>query len=239
MSNYKIYNDDCIDVFSSIGDNSVDLILTDPPYNLGKFIESRHANFHTYRSNHFSKTKWDNNDQDDWNLLMKLFFKESARTLKKGGTLLTFMSLIRVETMISLAKEFGFYYKTTGICHKTNPILRNMNLHFINSTEAWIYFVLDSKVGKFNGEGQPHHAFIETAVTHPKEKKFGYHPTQKSKALMEYFIKILSDEGDIILDPFMGSGTTGVAALNNDRKFIGIEKDEAYFQIASERILNS
>ena len=64
---------------------------------------------------------------------MHNFFKESARILKKGGSLVTFMSVIRVETVIGIAEKYGFYYKTTGVWYKTNPITRNMNLHFINS----------------------------------------------------------------------------------------------------------
>jgi site-specific DNA-methyltransferase (adenine-specific) len=67
----------------------------------------------------------------------------------------------------------------------------------------------------------------------------GKHPTQKPIALMEYFIKTYSNEGDLILDPFLGSGTTGIAAKNLDRKFIGIELDPEYFAIAQERIANA
>lgn len=64
------------------------------------------------------------------------------------------------------------------------------------------------------------------------------HPTQKPVALLEYFIKTYTSEGDVVLDNCMGSGSTGVAALKNNRKFIGIEKDENYFNIAKERISN-
>ena len=78
--------------------------------------------------------------------------------------------------------------------------------------------------------------FFETPVTSMGEKKHGKHPTQKPISLLEHFILLLSNEGDVILDPFMGSGSTGVAALRNDRNFIGVEIDSEYFSIAQKRI---
>jgi site-specific DNA-methyltransferase (adenine-specific) len=69
-----------------------------------------------------------------------------------------------------------------------------------------------------------------------KSKHPGQHPTQKPLALMEFLVKSYSDEGDTVIDPFMGSGTTGVAALQNNRRFIGIEKERQYFDVACQRI---
>ena len=68
------------------------------------------------------------------------------------------------------------------------------------------------------------------------ERKYGKHPTQKPVQLMEFFIKVLTNEGETVLDPFMGSGSTGVAAKKNNRNFIGIEIDKNYFRIATRRI---
>lgn len=78
-------------------------------------------------------------------------------------------------------------------------------------------------------------SLFETSTVSGNERTI--HPTQKSLKLMEEIIKIHTNKNDIILDPFMGSGTTGVAALKNERRFIGIEKDPKYFQIAEERIM--
>ena len=113
---------------------------------------------------------------------------------------------------------------------------RNMNLHFVNSTESWIYFTYKTKTGTFNNNGKVLHDFIETSVTSNGEKKYGKHPTQKPEALMEHFVKVLSNENDTILDPFMGSGSVGVSAVKNNRNFVGIELDENYFNIATSRI---
>jgi DNA modification methylase len=115
---------------------------------------------------------------------------------------------------------------------------RNMNIHFVNSTEAWVYFINDDTSGIFNNEGKMIHDFIETSLTTSKEKKFGKHPTQKPMKIISHFIKLLSNVGDVILDPFMGSGTTAVSAKKMERKFIGIELDEKYYELSKTRILN-
>ena len=167
---------------------------------------------------------------------MNKFFHQAARVIKDGGSMIVFMSIIKVETLINIAQKNGFYYKTTGIWHKSNPMPRNMNLHFVNSTESWVYFTYRARTGTFNNSGKVLHDFIETSVTPQGERKYGKHPTQKPEQLMEHFVTILSDEDDTILDPFMGSGSTGVVAVRNNRKFIGIELDDKYFYIAQSRI---
>ena len=156
--------------------------------------------------------------------------------MKKGGSMIVFMAIIKVETVIQLATKHGFYYKTTGIWHKTNPMPRNMNLHFVNSTEAWVYFTFKTRTGTFNNNNMMLHDFIETSVTPNGERKHGKHPTQKPEALISHFITVLSNENDCVLDPFMGSGTTGVVAKKNNRNFIGIELNEQYYHMAEERI---
>lgn len=114
------------------------------------------------------------------------FFKAAAKVMRKGGTMIVFMAIIKVETIIRLAEKHGFYYKTTGIWHKTNPMPRNMNLHFVNSTEAWIYFTYKTRTGTFNNSGALIHDFIETSVTPNGERRYGKHPTQKSESLIQH-----------------------------------------------------
>lgn len=227
---------DCVQKMQEINDSVIDLLLTDPPYNLGLFMKGRDTNLGALRENHFAVSNWDHIEQPVWELHMEQFFKESARVLKKGGGAIVFVSLIKVETIIKLAQQNGFYYKTTGIWHKTNPMPRNMNLHFVNSTEAWIYFINGAKTGKFNNKGKVIHDYFESSVIGAKEKKYGKHPTQKPVALLEHFIELLTDEEETVLDPFMGSGSTGVAAVNKNRKFYGVELEEGYYKIALQRI---
>jgi len=236
MSNSILYNEDCIRAMKRLGNGSIDLILTDPPYNLGVFMKNRDTNLKKMRDNFFGAAGWDDLSFEEWETSMDNFFEESVRVLKKGGAMLVFMSIIKVETLIRIAERHKLYYKTTGIWHKPNPMPRNMNLHFVNSTEAWVYFTYGKKTGTFNNDGKVIHDFIEVAVATNGERKHGKHPTQKPAALMEFFVQTLSNEGDTILDPFMGSGSTGVAAIRNNRNFTGVEINEGYFQMATRRI---
>lgn len=227
----------CVEQMTKIPDSCVDLILTDPPYNLGLFMKKRGTNMGKLRNNHFAAASWDLLEFDQWIQEMKLLFKEASRVMKKSGSLIMFMSLIKIESVIKIAEEYGFYYKTTGIWHKTNPMPRNMNLHFVNSTESWLYFVYDDTTGTFNNDGKIIHDFVETATIGLNEKKEGKHPTQKPLSLMRHFISILTNEGDVVLDPFMGSGTTGVACRELNRRFVGIELMPEYFSLAKKRMV--
>lgn len=231
-----LLENDCLSEMRGFQSRSFDLILTDPPYNLGLFMQDRDTNLKKMRDNYFGAAGWDSLNFADWSKSMDSFFEEAARVIKRGGSLIVFMAVIKVETVIALAEKHGFYYKTTGTWHKLNPMPRNMNLQFINSTESWIYFVYDARTGTFNNEGRALHDFYETPVTPKSERAYGKHPTQKPVELMDYFVKTLSNPGDMVLDPFMGSGTTGVSAVNLGRRFVGIEIDESYFDIACKRI---
>jgi site-specific DNA-methyltransferase (adenine-specific)/modification methylase len=234
----ELLKGDSLANMAKIESNSVHLVLTDPPYNLGQFMQNRDTNMSALRSNHFVGKGWDHDDQETWEVHMREFFKESARVLVKGGSLIVFMAVIKVETLIRLAQEAGFYYKTTGTWHKKNPMPRNMNIQFINSTEIWLYFIHGAKTGTFNNEGKAIHDHVETSVINLGEKKFGKHPTQKPVQLMEHFVGLLSNPGDLVIDPFMGSGSTGVAAVGLRRKFLGIELDRTYLKLATNRIQN-
>lgn len=235
--NSLVANGDCIDYLNKIETDSVDLILTDPPYNLGNFMHQRNTNLVQMRENHFAYTGWDDLAYEDWLNHMNLFFKQSNRVLKKKGALIVFMSLIKIESIIALAQKHKFYYKTVGIWHKKNPMPRNMNLHFINSTESWIYFINEGTTGTFNNNGKVIHDFFESSLTPKVEKGFGGHPTQKPLNVLTKFVDILSNPNEVVLDPFMGSGSTGVAAEILDRKFIGIELEKKYYEIAKQRIV--
>lgn len=235
-SKYVLYNKNCMDAIKEIENKSVDLILTDPPYNLGLFMQNRATNLKAMRENFFGAAGWDDLEFDEWERDMDSLFLELARVIKERGSVIMFMSIIKVETIIRLAEKHDFYYKTTGIWHKRNPMPRNMNLHFINSTETWIYFTYKKHTGTFNNDGKAIHDFFETSVTPSGEKKYGKHPTQKPIQLLENFVELLTNENDTVFDPFCGSGSSGVAALLHGRKFIGSEINEEYCRITLERL---
>ena len=232
----QLFHGDCLEVMKQFPNNSINLVLTDPPYNLGSFMQNREVGLNRMRDNTFFDKKWDNKDNDEWEIMMDSFFMECTRLLSVGGGIIVFTSVLRVKQLKELAEKNGFYYKTTGIWHKTNPMPRNMNLQFINSTEPWLYFIHGKKTGIFNNDGKAFHDFVETSVTPLSERKFGKHPTAKPVKLMKHFVGLLSNVGDTVLDPFMGSGSTGVACCEMERNFIGIELDDTYFDISKKRI---
>ena len=234
--NYQLINGDAVKKLKKIDSDAIDLIITDPPYNLGLFMKNRSTNLPALRKNHFSGASWDMLHETDWQENMENLFIELNRVLKKGGAIIVFMSIIKLETIIKIAEKNKFYYKTTGTWHKTNPMPRNKDLHFINSTESWIYFTNETKTGTFNNNDKTFHDFYESSLTPSSEKRLGTHPTQKPLKLMDHFITLLSNPDEVVLDPFMGSGSTGVSALRLKRKFIGIELNKEYIKISKKRI---
>lgn len=229
---------DCIEEMKSIPDGSVDCVLTDPPYNIGLFMHNRNTNLKKMRENQFAYAGWDNMQYREWKKKMSRFLLLCSKVMKPKGTLIMFMSILKVADIISIAENYGFYYKTTGIWHKTNPMPRNMNLQFVNSTECWIYFIYKGTSGTFNNEGCVKHDFLESSVCPISEKKYGKHPTQKPLRIIKELIFCVTNPGDIVLDPFMGSGTTCLASAQLGRKYIGIELDKDYFNIAKNRLDN-
>ncbi len=234
----SLLHGDCIQEMDKLEPGSIDLIITDPPYNLANFMKDRQTNLVKMRDNFFGAKDWDVFDPESWHSSMDAFFNQARRVLKPKGSMVMFMSLLRIETIVSLAEKHKFYYKTTGVWHKTNPMPRNMNLHFVNSIEGWVYFINKGKTGTFNNNGKAIHDFIESSITSSKEKQFGAHPTQKPENVFKHFVEILSNENDTVLDPFMGSGTAGVVSKQLGRKFIGIEITDEYYDVAQKRIAN-
>lgn len=114
---------------------------------------------------------------------------------------------------------------------KTNPMPRNRDRRYITDYECAIWFTMPKAKWIFNRQDPNYQRpkFVHSVQS-------GLHPTQKNLQLMEELVKIHSNEGNTILDPFMGSGTTGVACQNLSRKFIGIELDPDYFDVAVNRI---
>lgn len=231
----SIYTGDCRDMLAELDDNSVDLILTDPPYQLGEFMKSRNAGVHRMRDNFLVSAGWDNGDRDSVYTLLGDVMAESARVLKKRGALVLFLSTRLLAPVQEMADANKLYYKTTGVWHKTNPMPLNMNLHFVSSTELWVYYVAGGRTGTFNNDGKVVHNFVETSVTPKSQRAHGKHPTQKPVELMEHFISLLSNPGELVVDPFLGSGTTAVAAQRLGRRVIGSELDPKYAEITRKR----
>lgn len=230
-----IYHGDCIEGIKNLPNNSVDMVLTDPPYGT-------------------TQNKWDSIVD------MNLFWKEIKRVTKENSAILLFSQMpFTAIAVMSNSKMFRYEW----ICEKHNPTgFLNAKRMPLKCHENVLVFY--EKLPTYNPQmiqGKQHYRGNDRKRTSTNYKLFsptysisneyyprdvikvnwkesirGLHPTQKPVSLCEYFIKTYSNKGDIILDPFIGSGTTAVAAVNTGRKCIGFEKEEEYFEIAKNRL---
>ena len=205
----------------------VNHIITDPPYNI-----SQKNNFDTLNNPRKGVDfgVWDKNfGLLDW-------IKDYAQLLDKNGSFIIFCSYRFISDIVRELEENDIVVKDILIWRKSNPMPRNIHRRYVQDCEFAVWGVKKGAKWVFNKpEDVPYlRSMFETSTVAGKERTA--HPTQKSLKLMEDIIKIHTNEDEIILDPFMGSGTTGVAANNNNRKFIGVEHNPTYYDIAVSRI---
>lgn len=210
----KIYNDDCFKIMKNIKDKSIDLIITDIPYG----VINRKSN----GLRNLNKGIADNAE----NINIKEMIKEFSRITK--GSIYVFCA---TEQISEIRKEMINNKLSTRliIWNKTNPSPMNGQHIWLSSIETCVF------------EKFPNATFNE----HCKGSVLNYpivrlklHPTEKPVKLLEYLIQVSSNENDIILDPFAGSGSTGIACLNTNRKYILIEKEKEYYGTIMKRIKN-
>lgn len=209
----KLMQGDCLEMMKEIPDGSVDMVLTDPPY--GMDFQSNH------RKEKYSKIK--NDKELSW---LNVWVDELFRVAADNTAHYVFCSFHNVDVFKqSLEKKFKI--KNMLVWEKNNTSMGDLKADFAPKYEMIIFL---QKGRRFiNGSRDPN--ILKFNRTGNK-----LHPTQKPVDLLQYLLEKFSDEGAVILDPFMGSGSTGVACKNLNRNFIGIELDEEYFKIAQERI---
>lgn len=214
---------DCLKLMKDIPDNSVDLILTDPPYNI-----SRDNNFETMGRKGIQFGDWDHNfNQVSW-------LTGVNRIMKAGSSIVIFNAWRNLGTLDEKLDNEGFVGKDVFRWIKTNPMPRNRDRRYITDYEFAL--IATNKKGKwvFNRYDSKYERPMYSCSVVTGSKRF--HPTQKPISLMEYLVCRHSNPGQTILDPFMGSGSTGIACVNTNRNFIGMELDCDYFKIAEQRI---
>ena len=220
MNNMRLMQGDCLERMKEIENGSVDMILTDPPYNIA-------------RDNNFTTMGRAGIDFGEWDKGADLFsyIDQCYRVLNKNGSFVVFNDWKNLGDIAKYAENLGFITKDMIRLEKSNPMPRNRDRRYITDYECAIWFTMPKAKWVFNRQDEK---YQRPKFVHSIDK--GLHPTQKSLGLMSNLIKIHSNEGHVICDPFMGSGTTGVAAKNLNREFIGIEMDLDYFNIALDRI---
>jgi len=245
----KIVKGDCVEVLKKIPDNSVDLIFADPPYNLQLQGE-------LWRPN---QTKVDavNDDWDkftnfeDYDNFCKEWIKECRRILKPNGTIWIIGSYHNIFRVGKIMQDVGLWILNDVLWIKTNPMPNFKGTRFNNAHETLIW-ASKNKDSRYTFNYKSMKAFNEDLQLRSdwyipicnggerlKDNEGNkVHSTQKPEALLYRIIISTSNPNDIVLDPFMGSGTTGAIAKKLGRKFIGIEKEDAYIKVANDRIAN-
>lgn len=226
-----LINDDCEKAVSYFYKNNIsfDAIITDPPYNI-----SKENNFNTMKS-----SKRQGVDFGEWDKEFDYlsWIKKYAPLVKKDGSMIIFCSYLYISFIIKELEENDFIVKDILRWVKSNPMPRNINRRYVQDCELAIWAVRKNAKWTFNNNSKTYlRAEFNTSIVSGKEKTS--HPTQKSLKLMQEIIKIHTNENDIILDPFMGSATTGIACKRLKRKFYGIESSKDYFEICKKRFEN-
>lgn len=211
----KLVHGDCLEVMKLIPNESIDLIVTDPPYLIN------------YKSHWNSQNKPISGDSD-YDLIEKSI-KEMYRVLKNNSAAYIFCSPKRIDYFMRCCLDSGFIIKNSIIWVKNNWSSGDLKGAYGQQYE--IILLLNKGRRYFNGKRLSDvWLFDRVAFQHQ------YHPNEKPVKLLEQCITKHSNEDDTVLDPFMGSGSVGVACLNTNRRFIGIEKDEKYYETAMHRI---
>lgn len=225
----SLINADSREIIKNIPDNSIDFILTDPPYNLAKHSTGNIA---------LPGRSAINNDLAEWDLAEfnpEEWAVEFVRILKPTGNLFIFTSYNQIGRWYN-SLDHKFDTSNFMIWHKTNPAPKIYKAGFLNSCE--MIFTCWNKRHTWNFSTQREmHNFIESPIcSGPERLKNPKHPTQKPVSILKRMIEIASNENDIVFDPFMGVGSTGVAALQLNRRFIGVELNPEYYVAAKNRI---
>ncbi len=242
----QIIQGDCVDVLNALPESSIDLIFADPPYNL-------QLNQELWRPN---MTRVEAVD-DDWDQFegfqaydefARQWLSACRRVLKDSGTLWVIGTYHNIYRLGAILQDLGYWILNDVIWIKTNPMPNFRGVRFTNAHETLIW-ACKSKGAKYtfnhhamkalNDELQMRSDWLLPICTGSERIKVDgkkAHSAQKPEALLYRVLLAATNPGDIVLDPFFGSGTTGAAAKKLSRRWIGIERDPEYIQVAQERI---
>jgi site-specific DNA-methyltransferase (adenine-specific)/modification methylase len=252
-----LYLGNCIEILEQeIEAESIDLIFADPPYNLsGKKLDL--PNNTTGGAFYKMNMEWDSFSDNDYERFTKNWISRCYRVLKPTGGIYISCSYHYIAEILYIAKKIGFKINNIITWYKTNAMPNITKRTFTHSTE-FVCWLVKGKGWTFNyeemkmfnpektkdGQNKQMRDFISIPIVQGKERIKEHngrasHPTQKPELLLEMIIKASSNEGDIVLDPFLGTGTTCVVANKLSRNWIGIEIDKKYLDISKKRIEES
>ena len=228
--NIILQHSDCLEFLRSLKSETVSLIITDPPYEI-----SRETNFAsgeaTGRDTDRFRVSMDFGKWDEKFIGLDEVIKECYRVLVKGGTMICFYDLWKITSIKEYFDNAKFKQIRFIEWLKTNPVPLNSKTNYL--TNAREIAIVGVKNGKPIFHSEYDNGIYNYPICHDKGR---FHPTQKPVTLLEELIKKHSNEGDLVLDCFAGSASTGVAAYNTKRNFIGCEISQEYYDKALKRL---
>lgn len=240
----RLYNGDSLQLLKQMSENSIDVIIADPPYFLsnGGFSNSGGKKVSV------NKGTWDtlNEKYQTSEEFNDLFLKEARRILKPNGTIWIFGSMHSIYEVGYLMKKHSYHILNNITWQKLNPPPNLSCRMFTHSTETILWarkFAKTKHYFNYNlmrayNNGKQMKDVWSTPVIRQSERRFGKHPTQKPLIIITRMIEASTTEDMLVLDPFIGSGTTAVACQILKRQCIGIDLSTEYLEIAKRRIQN-
>lgn len=245
---FVLYHDDSLNILAQLPENSIDMIFADPPYNLSNGGFSVQAG----RRVSVDKGNWDKSRgfEDDYDFHYK-WIEACRRVLKPHGTLWVSGTYHSIYQCGHALQSLGYHVLNDIAWFKPNAS-PNLSCRFFTASHETIIWVRKEKKAKhvFNYQemkegnwsedqlkkpGLQMRSVWSVGTPKPEEKKFGKHPTQKPLFLLRRIILASTNKGDIVLDPFAGSSTTGIASAMNGRKYIGIDMESKYLDLSRKR----
>ena len=238
---FKLIQGDSVKVLKSIESKSIDMIFADPPY----FLSSDGISCSGGKMVSVNKGDWDKSISiEEKHKFNRKWIKLCYQVLKDNGTIWISGTMHNIYSIGMALEQEGFKIINNITWKKLNPPPNISCRFFVHSTETIIWAKKDIKKAKhkFNYSlmrelncGKQMKDVWESSLTKPSEKKCGKHLTQKPIEILEKLILASTDEGDLILDPFNGSGTTGIVASRLNRRYVGIEKEKKYLDLTIKR----
>jgi modification methylase len=242
----QIIQGNCVDVLNSLPENSIDLIFADPPYNLQLQQELWRPNMTRVDA---VNDEWDQfTDFQAYDAFSHEWLSACRRVLKDTGTFWVIGSYHNIYRIGGIMQDLGYWFLNDIVWVKTNPMPNFRGVRFTNAHETLIwaskakgsrYTFNHHAMKSLNDDLQMRSDWLLPICSGSERLKVNgkkAHSTQKPEALLYRILVSSSNPGDVVLDPFFGSGTTGAVAKRLHRRWIGIEKEENYIEIAQKRI---
>ena len=236
--NVELHLGACLEILPTLAAGSVDAVVTDPPYSSGGAFRSDRAgrtaskylgSYNSTTAGNFPEVYGDNRDALGWAFWATLWAMQCNRILKNSGYFLMFSDWRQLPNASNVLQAAGFVWRGIAIWDKGGSV-RPMSGRFAHQAEYILWGTKGTLPWDF--EQQWHRGVFSSSSVSSSERN---HQTEKPLNVMKWLIEIVDNE-QTILDPFMGSGTTGVACVQTGRNFIGIEIDPKYYAIAEKRI---